>query len=75
MGVIGLTIGVVGFIILLFSPGLGLVLLVFGALIYLAGSNARRRETEERRHRELLEAVQQRKGGSPIENIKNGPPL
>ena len=86
MGLLGIILGAIGFVLLFIDPTFGVILLIFGALVYLAGSNAQKRQTAElqrreeaQRHEELLTAVRQGKTSeaqeSALNKLKKGPPL
>jgi hypothetical protein len=53
----GLFIGLVGLVLLLPSPALGLGLMVLGFLVYAAASNAHNRALAAHRHKELIDAA------------------
>lgn len=60
-------LGVFGCLMITFSQyiggaggALGFVLLMFGALVFLRGNRLNQRQSEERRHREMMEAIAKR---------------
>ena len=56
---IGLILGVFGLLFMVVSPTLGLLGLVIGALMFISGANSEKRELEERRYQELLQATRE----------------
>ena len=54
---LGLFIGLVGLFLLLPYPALGLSMIVFGLLIFVAANSAKRRHLEAKRHRELMDVI------------------
>ena len=61
MKVIGMILGVVGLLALIISPGLGVLALIVGALLFMVGARQEREAVEERRHQEMLEATRNKK--------------
>lgn len=60
MKTIGMIIGVVGLLALIISPGLGVLALIVGALMFVVGTRQEREATDERRHQEVLDATRNR---------------
>jgi hypothetical protein len=54
---IGLLVGIGGLVLLIISPALGCVSLIFGALFVAVGAKAEKQKIEERRHQETIYAL------------------
>lgn len=53
-------LGLVGLFAFIFSPALGVIILIVTVLGVIARSNGQKRALEERRHQELLEATRRK---------------
>lgn len=54
---IALILGFISLVLLLVDPILGIIGLIFCALLVVAGNNRRKRQLDAQRHAEILEAM------------------
>jgi hypothetical protein len=66
MQALGLIIGLIGLPLLVLMPPIGVLAILVGLLMVVAGSNTEKRQTEERRHLEVVNTIRQGQGLDPL---------